>query len=766
MKKILVSVLAVAAMVACSTEHTVVKVENNEAIGFDTFVDNSTRADDVTTPKLQKYGFNVYASVTNADNVSGLILENEPVTYNGAWSYEKTQYWVPGNTYNFVALAPTKDDTKDDTKDAKWAYAAENGTAHNGVISFDNRAAAANQDLVFAYANRNVESAYTSTPETVKFTFAHMLSRVRFSFTNSFVSDGNIKLVVTNVHITDAYAKGTLDVEAGAPVAAWVPDDNTLDVEFGAVATTLAEGDKDSTEHFYLIPNSESATYTVTFDVTLIQAGVEIDTYSHEVELTCAMNRGCSYDITTSLTPENTSDEGAIYPIVFEVTKVEEWDDYSDVALEATTVATADELAAAIAEGGDVRLTSDINLDEVMVTRASTYTYGLFIEKDCVIDGNGYTITTTASRGIAVSGANDVTLKNFTFNSTGERGIQVQGGAKNVTIENVTAVAANYTVNLPSSAGATVVTINNCDLKGLNTVNIGAPGAVVTLNNTTLRSEDNNAAENYSVICVNKDAAGAKVYVNGGEIIVTGTNAEGTNGGSVQCEGGDIIFNGTKGNTTISERKFAIIYGDYWYSYSSLEKAYEKAQAGETIVLLQDATVADGIIVEKNVNFDLNGHTLKYTGDDVLFRVYGAEFTINGTAANSAIVTNPTQHAGESAGNGYVAFVKDNGVVNFNGGSYDAQATCTIAQASANGTVNVYAGEFQVDMTKYTVDGHAQYLLNCSDAAYKAGTAVIKVYGGSFYKFNPANNVAEGANTNFVATGYTVEQNGDWYIVK
>ena len=759
MKKILVSVLAVAAMVACSTEHTVVKVENNEAIGFDTFVDKTTRAEDITTTNIADFG--VYASVTNINEQSGLILTNEKVSKNGNdWVYGKTQYWVPGNSYNFTAIAPFEG--------RHWTYTTDT-QAQNGVINFKNNLenAAGEQDLVFAYAERANVAAGAQTK--VGLTFSHLLSKVAFKFTNGYAANDNMTLEVYGIKINNAVAEAEVAVVNGA-VKEWEQTSTaTFERTFGK-QTAEAEGagilsatDAYTTEHHYLLPIAQQ--YSITFTIDLYQAGVKVGQYEHTITPDIAFAKGGNYNISATLNEKNTGDT-AFEAIEFTVEGVNGWVDNGELALEATTVATADELAAAIAEGGDVRLTSNINLDEVMVTRASTYTYGLFIEKDCVIDGNGYTITTTASRGIAVSGANDVTLKNFTFNSTGERGIQVQGGAKNVTIENVTAVAANYTVNLPSSAGATVVTINNCDLKGLNTVNIGAPGAVVTLNNTTLRSEDNNAAENYSVICVNKDAAGAKVYVNGGEIIVTGTNAEGTNGGSVQCEGGDIIFNGTKGNTTISERKFAIIYGDYWYSYSSLEKAYEKAQAGETIVLLQDATVADGIIVEKNVNFDLNGHTLKYTGDDVLFRVYGAEFTINGTAANSAIVTNPTQHAGESAGNGYVAFVKDNGVVNFNGGSYDAQATCTIAQASANGTVNVYAGEFQVDMTKYTVDGHAQYLLNCSDAAYKAGTAVIKVYGGSFYKFNPANNVAEGANTNFVATGYTVEQNGDWYIVK
>ena len=46
---------------------------------------------------------------------------------------------------------------------------------------------------------------------------------------------------------------------------------------------------------------------------------------------------------------------------------------------------------------------------------------------------------------------------------------------------------------------------------------------------------------------------------------------------------------------------------------------------------------------------------------------------------------------------------------------------------------------------------------NCTAAVWRAkiqGTSKITVYGGRFYGFDPANNVSEGPNTNFVAEGY------------
>lgn len=61
-------------------------------------------------------------------------------------------------------------------------------------------------------------------------------------------------------------------------------------------------------------------------------------------------------------------------------------------------------------------------------------------------------------------------------------------------------------------------------------------------------------------------------------------------------------------------------------------------------------------------------------------------------------------------------------------------------------------------------------MLNCVDSAYKNGSAKIIVKGGTFVNFDPSNNTAEGAGTNFVADGYKVvsasQTNGEvWYTV-
>lgn len=78
--------------------------------------------------------------------------------------------------------------------------------------------------------------------------------------------------------------------------------------------------------------------------------------------------------------------------------------------------------------------------------------------------------------------------------------------------------------------------------------------------------------------------------------------------------------------------------------------------------------------------------------------------------------------------------------------------------------LNIYGGVFETT-------GDAKYLINCNDEPYKDGKCAIKIMGGIFVGFNPADNTAEGAHTNFVAPGYkSVETtyNGKqaWKVVK
>ena len=113
----------------------------------------------------------------------------------------------------------------------------------------------------------------------------------------------------------------------------------------------------------------------------------------------------------------------------------------------------------------------------------------------------------------------------------------------------------------------------------------------------------------------------------------------------------------------------------------------------------------------------------------------------------------------------YAAHIKDGANVTVNGGTYYGGGTVFNVQL---GTLTINGGHFEV--TSFGAPYNYDFMLNCVDANYRNGTAKIIVKGGTFVHFDPSNNSAEGAGTNFVADGYTVvsetQSNGDiWYTV-
>lgn len=135
------------------------------------------------------------------------------------------------------------------------------------------------------------------------------------------------------------------------------------------------------------------------------------------------------------------------------------------------------------------------------------------------------------------------------------------------------------------------------------------------------------------------------------------------------------------------------------------------------------------------------------------------------------VAADTTINAGKDGGidtgiNGaYAINVMSGANLTINGGSYYGGGTAVQVQ---KGTLTINGGFFAVEPFGEPYGNN--FLLNCVDSAYKAGTAKIIVKGGTFVNFDPSNNSAEGAGTNFVADGYKVtsetQTNGDiWYTV-
>ena len=130
-----------------------------------------------------------------------------------------------------------------------------------------------------------------------------------------------------------------------------------------------------------------------------------------------------------------------------------------------------------------------------------------------------------------------------------------------------------------------------------------------------------------------------------------------------------------------------------------------------------------------------------------------------------------TINAGENGGidtgvnGGYGINVRNGATLTINGGYYYGGGTAVQVQ---KGTLIINGGTFACE--PFGDPYGYNFLINCLDGAYKNGTAKVVIQGGTFINFDPSNNSAEGAGTNFVADGYKVvpqtQTDGDiWYTV-
>lgn len=338
MKKIFLIGLTAAAMLAsCSNDETV-EMAQQKAISFsNAFVNNGTRSivdPSFTTENLTDfavYGFTQKGQIFNGDKVS------KGGTASTGWSYDNVQYWVPGNTYTFGAIAPYS--VAGHVSDVTLP---ESATKVEMKVAFTNTDAK-QVDLLHAEPTQitGVTASYT-TP--VSMTFNHQLSKVKFSFENVVGVDYNVK--VSNVKITDAYKEGTLTVAAAGNN--WSNQtDKTLELNFGNVVADASSTEAsfianaatlESHNEKLMIPMGSSAIYTVTFTAELYKGGVLLGIYPHTVEIkNVEFKLGYCYNFKASLTHKNITGPDELNEIKFNVTSVENWNKEADKNLNVPT---------------------------------------------------------------------------------------------------------------------------------------------------------------------------------------------------------------------------------------------------------------------------------------------------------------------------------------------------------------------------------------------------------------------------------------------
>lgn len=328
MKKLLLGVLAIFALVACNRDE-VVSEQSQSFISFgDSFVEVKTRAAvDPSTTTNTITAFDVWGFIGQP---SGTVFEKERVTKGAeGWSYNNLQWWVADKTYYFHAISPVDDSNiKVDTKDMN--------VAGLGNIAFTN--ANGTTDLLYASQYVTTGKEYPYHEEKVTMQFMHLLSKIKFTFKNGFTNE-NASLAVKNIVITDAPAEGNIDVNKDRKDFVWnLTQSKTTKLEFGNVnggkvmplynPEDVKNGvvDVESAVERLTIPADATRSYTIEFDLELYygdQLGM-ISNRSITLE-NQAFAIGKNYNLVATITPENFVD-GGLKPIVFDV-EVKEWTD-------------------------------------------------------------------------------------------------------------------------------------------------------------------------------------------------------------------------------------------------------------------------------------------------------------------------------------------------------------------------------------------------------------------------------------------------------
>jgi len=342
MKKLHFLLGATAVLLASCSNDEVVDVAQSQGIGFNTFVDKSTRAttdDDITSSSLSSFA--VYGVTWKGEGATpSQVFVNQEVKKNGTdWTYAPLRYWVVGNSYRFTAIAPYNATglTVDHSVVPMPAFADVKGGLS---LTFDNATAAADVDL--CYADNKVESA-TATQDAVDLTFSHMLSRVKFTFKNTFESV-NSNITISDVKITDATAKASINKVDGEML--WTPSADapgTFTIPFTNVITAelqsgrLEGGESMETEHQYIIPVNGESTYHVSFVITLYNYDPDKDLYTEVAKYphnnvalpVLQYTNNYSYNFVAEINNKTIDPDNELTPILFKPS-VEPWGDFKN----------------------------------------------------------------------------------------------------------------------------------------------------------------------------------------------------------------------------------------------------------------------------------------------------------------------------------------------------------------------------------------------------------------------------------------------------
>lgn len=364
---------------------------------------------------------------------------------------------------------------------------------------------------------------------------------------------------------------------------------------------------------------------------------------------------------------------------------------------------------------------------------------------------------------------NDVTLKGYYYGITGN------GNRHNT---NITVNSGNIVSNCSSDGHAIyhpqigTLTVNGGTLEGHFSAIEHRGGALTitggkfnaTYTPTVAEQNGNGTSIKGAAIAVSKHkgVSDLSLSISGGTF--TGHSAlyeEYTEADTYAATGEFVVTGGTFNGKVYSENYKDFITGGTFTDPSAFDYLGNNAD----VTLGANITLSSVVNINKTVTINLNGKDIIHpasSGDaygDVFDVLTGGNLTILG---EGRVISE----------NGYSVYAGGDAKVLLEKGKYYSPVSAVYAQKAA--VVTIVGGEYYADVepTPNTPEDSAEYghnfTLNLRDKKNNnvGDTSEIIVKGGKFYMFNPADNIAEGEGTNFVAPGYSSVADGDYYEVK
>lgn len=473
-----------------------------------------------------------------------------------------------------------------------------------------------------------------------------------------------------------------------------------------------------------------------------------------------------------------------------------------------TPVADLGELKAVLANGGEARLTKNLDLEPNALeglsgkingngntinlrstTGSGDQAFALILNnvslKNVTIDARNITQTRAAENTFAVLiGSGDgnmdnapsgITLSNVTIWTGGTiAGINVHT-ANNVTLEDIT---IDYCQKAPINISSSIVTIDGLKADysswytSANTIQVNGMGGSPVHQPSTVTFKSTEGIDAVWVEAVAMD------YENASAI----TDADFPKAGEHE----QTVINGLSNwKVRYSDQPSKEVKGWMYYAPSQDASTFtlnEKAKDPETdliamleavaessedhkystIKLASDVKISDTIIVTSEVTLNLNGKTISPTEEiwnegaykwSIISVREGGDLTITGDGKLQAI-ENDT----------YAVDVQDGAHLVIENGEFVGNVHSVYV---LEGSAEIKGGRYSIQQT-YDKEPAKPYefVLNLWDENRKNGTAKIEVTGGIFEEFNPGDNAAEGEGNSFLAKGYVSTKDPDSNIYR